>query len=500
MMTANTLQPSCSLKDLFADIAEISNDISVTGIAIDSRLVKTGDLFMAYTGTNQNGVDFIPNAIEAGAVAIAVEEDALIDEIENSIEVIRVNNLRQSVGVIASRFFGQPSETFNVIGVTGTNGKTTVAYMIMQALNAAKKESAFIGTLGYGTNSLIHQGSMTTPDPIQLHSLFSTWRNELHSAVMEVSSHALDQGRVNGTAFNIAVFTNLSRDHLDYHNTVEEYAAAKSLLFTMPDLKHAVINADDTYGKDLIALLNNNISIVAFSTDPEIKIKNTKHVNVVDIKASSDRQKLITIESEWGRAQITTSLLGEFNISNILAVFSVLCLSGLTALQAADAISGFYGVPGRMECFSNNEKAMLVVDYAHTPDALEKALVSLRPYCEGKLYCVFGCGGDRDIGKRPEMGAIAESYADVVVLTNDNPRTEKPERIISQILAGMQNKERVAVRYDRSDAIINTYLETNFGDIVLIAGKGHETTQTIGDEIAPFSDRELARRLVEVNA
>ncbi|MEQ8937656.1 MAG: UDP-N-acetylmuramyl-tripeptide synthetase, partial [Gammaproteobacteria bacterium] len=205
----------------------------------------------------------------------------------------------------------------------------------------------------------------------------------------------------------------------------------------------------------------------------------------------------IKISSPWGEAQVKTGLLGRFNVSNILAAFSVLCLRGIPVAQAANAISSFHGVPGRMECFQTSDKALLVVDYAHTPDALEKALQSLRPYCQGKLYCVFGCGGDRDTGKRPQMGAVAETNADVVVITNDNPRTEQPERIVSQILAGMQDKERVAVRYDRSDAIINTCLQAKAGDIVLIAGKGHETTQTIGTDVMPFSDRELARRLGE---
>ena len=500
MMTANKLKPTYSLKELFMGIADVTQDISISGVAIDSRQVEEGDLFMAYTGTNLNGVDFIPDAIKAGAVAIAVEEDALIDEVESNIELIRVKNLKQYVGEIASRFFNNPSKNINVIGVTGTNGKSTVAYMIAQSLNMMHKDAAFIGTLGYGRVNAIEQGSMTSPDPIQLQTLFSMWRNDFHSVAMEVSSHALDQGRVNGTDFDIAIFTNLSRDHLDYHNTIEEYAVAKSLLFKMKGLKHAVINADDEYGQELIAMLKDSVDIVAYSTNPDIQISNVKLVRAIAINHIDEFKKDIIIDTKEGRVTVTSALLGEFNASNILATFIALYLTGLSKTDAAEAITRFYGVPGRMECFNSKSKALLVVDYAHTPDALKKALVSLRPHCKGKLYCIFGCGGDRDSGKRPQMGEIAETHADVVVLTNDNPRSELPERIVSQILAGMKNKERVAVRYDRSDAITNTFLEAEADDIVLIAGKGHETTQTIGSETTPFSDRELARRLIGENA
>lgn len=498
MMAAEKLKPEVSLTTLFAGLADVESNVLVSGIAIDSRLVKPGDLFMAYRGSSSSGIDYIDAAIAAGAIAVAAEAAEQFDEATIPVPFIKVTNLRKQVGVIASRFFNEPSAELNVIGVTGTNGKTTVSFLVSHALGQCQQETAFIGTLGYGKTGEIRDGNMTTPDPIKLHSLFAEWRNELQNVVMEVSSHALDQGRVSGVQFDIGVFTNLSRDHLDYHETLEEYAAAKASLFSTESLKHAVINHDDSFGRELINRLQTELDLIVYTTDRS-SLEDIDNNQVVAGEASTDSDLVTTIKisSPWGEAQVKTGLLGGFNVSNILAAFSVLCLRGIPVAQAANAISSFHGVPGRMECFQTSDKALLVVDYAHTPDALEKALQSLRPYCQGKLYCVFGCGGDRDTGKRPQMGAVAEANADVVVITNDNPRTEQPERIVSQILAGMQEKERVAVRYDRSDAIINTCLQAKAGDIVLIAGKGHETTQTIGADVMPFSDRELARRLGE---
>lgn len=498
MMAEEKLKPEVTLTTLFAGLADINSNILVSGIAIDSRLVKPGDLFMAFRGSSTSGVDYIDDAIAAGAIAVAAETTEQFDEATIPVPVIRINNLRKRVGLIASRFFNEPSAALNVIGVTGTNGKTTVSFLVSHALGQCQQETAFIGTLGYGKTGEMRDGNMTTPDPIKLHGLFAEWRDELQNVVMEVSSHALDQGRVSGVEFDIGVFTNLSRDHLDYHETLEEYAAAKASLFSTASLKHAVINHDDSFGRELIDRMQTERDLIVFTTDPS-SIEGTDKYQVVAGEASTDSDLVTTIKisSPWGEAQVKTGLLGDFNVSNILAALSVLCLRGVPVAQAASAISSFHGVPGRMECFQTSDKALLVVDYAHTPDALEKALRSLRPYCRGKLYCVFGCGGDRDTGKRPLMGAVAEANADVVVITNDNPRTEQPERIVSQILAGMQDKEKVAVRYDRSDAIINTCLQAKEGDIVLIAGKGHETTQTLGSNVMPFSDRELARRLGE---
>lgn len=503
MMTAEKMNFYKSLSELLNGLANVDVSINVSGVAIDSRQVKSGDLFMAYRGTVVNGIDYIDNAIRAGAVVVLVDEDEEFSPGSISVPVVKVNNLRKQAGNIISRFYDEPSKQIEVIGVTGTNGKTTVSYMIAQVLFMLGKQSAVIGTIGNGPFGKVESANTTTPDPVKLHSLFSSWINEIDSVVMEVSSHALDQGRVAGTEFDTAIFTNLSRDHLDYHKSFEEYAGAKFQLFKSFGLKRVVVNIDDDYGVQLINTLPENLKVIAYSTkvkQPEINRKNVESVFCEKIETDQLKTKLI-IQSPWGSISIQTNLLGTFNIENILAAFSSLCASGLPVEKVAKALSEFSGVPGRMEYFSyqskTNSKPLLVVDYAHTPDALEKALSSLRPYCAGKLYCVFGCGGDRDTGKRSEMGAIAESLSDQIVLTNDNPRTEAEEKIVDNILEGIKDKSKVVIKYDRSDAIINTFLNASADDVILIAGKGHETTQQIGTTLLPFSDRELARRLTE---
>lgn len=500
-MTAEKLNYSKSLAELLHELTDVDVLIDVTGVAIDSREVKSGDLFMAYRGTQVNGVDYINDAIQAGAVAIAIDEDEEVNL--QSISVIKVPGLREQAGIIISRFYDEPSKQMQVIGVTGTNGKTTVSYMIAQVLFILGKQSAVIGTIGNGRLGKIESANTTTPDPVKLHTLFSSWKNNVDSVVMEVSSHALDQGRVAGTEFNTVIFTNLSRDHLDYHGTLEEYANAKFQLFQSSGLQHAVINVDDDYGIQLIDLLPTGLNIIAYSAEKnkfETRRKDVSFVFCESIEIDHLKTKL-TIERPWGQVTIKTALLGKFNIENILAAFSTLCVSGFSAEKVAAALSLFTGVPGRMECFffrlNSSAKPLLIVDYAHTPDALDKALTALRPYCKGKLFCIFGCGGDRDIGKRSQMGTIAESLADQVVITNDNPRTESEEKIVEDILVGIKDKSKVTIKYDRSDAIINTFLNANEDDVILIAGKGHETTQQIGSTLLPFSDRELARRLTE---
>lgn len=499
MMTAETMNFSKPLSELLIGLAEDSVPINVSGVAIDSRLVTEGTLFMAYRGSVVNGVDYIDDAINAGAVAILVDKDEEFESALISVPVISIANLRKQAGFIISRFYDEPSEKMHLVGVTGTNGKTTVSYMTAQVMHALGKSSALIGTIGNGPFGRIESDKTTTPDPVKLHSLFAEWVNIIDAVVMEVSSHALDQGRVAGTHFDTAIFTNLSRDHLDYHQSYEEYADAKFQLFKSSGLKNVIINIDDDYGVKFIKQLPEGLKVIAYSTKAKtLEIDNKDIQFVYCEKIETDELKtILNVQSPWGQVTIQTVLLGTFNIDNTLAVFSALCLYGLSAEEVAKALSEFNGVPGRMECFSKQNKPLLIVDYAHTPDALEKALQSLKAYCMGKLHCVFGCGGDRDTGKRSEMGCIAKSLADHVVITNDNPRTEPEEVIVEHILEGIQDKSNVTVTYDRSEAITSTFLNANADDIILLAGKGHETTQQIGTTFYPFSDRELARRLTD---
>jgi len=499
MMTVENLNYSKSLGELFSDPEIADTDLYVSGVAIDSRKVKSGDLFLAFKGSQANGIDYIKDAVRFGAIAIAVDEDEAINVKSIPIKIIKVPDLRKQAGFIISRFYDEPSKAIQLIGVTGTNGKTTVSYMIAYALYVLGKPSAVIGTLGYGKFSQIEASTSTTPDPVKLHSLFASWKEEVDYAAMEVSSHALDQGRVAGAEFDIAVFTNLTRDHLDYHKTIDDYAEAKFQLFQSPKLKHAIINVDDNYGAQLIESLPSTLNTIIYSAKQNLSELNNKDVSYIYCKKieTNNLNLTISIDSSWGQAVVQTRLLGEFNVDNILATFATLCVSGFEMNKIAESLSGFTGIPGRMEYFSVEEKPLLVVDYAHTPDALEKALLALRSYCSGKLYCVFGCGGDRDIGKRSQMGAISERLSDQVVITNDNPRTEPPEQIVENILEGVKDESKAIIKYDRSDAITNTFINANKEDVILIAGKGHETTQQIGESLLPFSDRELARRLTE---
>ncbi|MGB1799441.1 MAG: UDP-N-acetylmuramoyl-L-alanyl-D-glutamate--2,6-diaminopimelate ligase [Gammaproteobacteria bacterium] len=502
MMTAETMNFSKSLSELLIGFVEDIAPINVSGIAIDSRLVNKGDLFMAYRGSTVNGIDYIDDAIKAGAVAILVDKDEELDAASISVPTISIANLRKQAGVIISRFYNEPSEQMHLVGVTGTNGKTTVSYMTAQVMHALGKQSAVIGTIGNGPFGRIESDKTTTPDPVKLHSLFAEWVNNIDAVAMEVSSHALDQGRVAGTHFDTAIFTNLSRDHLDYHQSYEEYADAKFQLFKSSGLSNAIINIDDDYGVKFVKQLPEDLKVIAYST--KVKILEIDNQNIQFVyceKIETDQFKtVLTVQSPWGQVTIQTALLGAFNIDNTLAVFSALCLYGLSAEEVAKALSEFNGVPGRMECFSKQDKPLLIVDYAHTPDALEKALQALKPYSEGKLHCVFGCGGDRDAGKRSQMGSIAEALSDHIVITNDNPRTESEERIVEHILEGIKDKSNVTITHDRSEAITATFLNADADDIVLVAGKGHETTQQIGTTFYPFSDRELARRLTEGEA
>lgn len=502
---------SIMLQDLLTGLLDspLVQNAAITGLTLDSRNVSPGDLFIACRGTRVHGAHYISAAMQAGAAAIVWEEDGL-EEGENihqlipdsktgtnNVPVIKVDNLAAKCGLIASRYYDNPSEKLSVIGITGTDGKTSCCQFIAQALNKAHIATGIMGTLGYGLPGNIMLASHTTPDALRVQQLMNEMqRQHAKVVVMEASSHGLEQGRVNGVNFNTALLTNLSRDHLDYHLTVEAYAAAKRKLFEMRGLRNAILNVDDNFGRLLAAQLANQtdgqVNAIGYSIDPVIaESQEIPVISLTELRLLPSGMSL-HIESPWGRATVNTSLMGHFNASNLLATLAALVTQGVSFREATELLESLETVPGRMESFVGHmDQPRVIVDYAHTPDALRQVLIALRKHGPKNLSCVFGCGGDRDQGKRPLMGQAAVELADFVTVTDDNPRTESPEIIVEQIMQGMGDGHEVRIEHDRATAIRNAIEAAGAGDLVLIAGKGHETTQTVGEKKLPFSDREF---------
>ena len=476
-------------------------DVNVTGIAIDSRKVLPGDLFIACRMDQRSAITYINKAISAGASAVVAEAGNLPESLQCSVPVVWIDNLISKTGFIADRFYGHPSGEMTAIGVTGTNGKTSVSHILAQTLSDSRKNlCGLIGTLGYGQIDNLVQGLNTTPDPITLHHLLANMRDQnITQVVMEVSSHGLDQYRIAGVDFDIAIFTNLSRDHLDYHGDMESYANAKRRFFTDYQIGKAVINLDDNFGRSLIEELSENVQVIAYSLDADANLQLNKNILLVSGKIVSELPEKLTLEinTPWGAGCLTSNLMGKFNAHNLLACLSALCLLDYPFDKALFRLSHCKNIPGRMEKFGVDQQPQVVVDYAHTPDALEQVLLTLKTHCRGRLYCVFGCGGERDKGKRSQMGAIAEQYADTIVLTNDNPRHEDPNAIIQDILSGIRKRNQIVIETDREKAITSTIKAATEKDIVLIAGKGHENYQNIGGERLSFSDQHVVGRVLE---
>ncbi len=480
------------LVELWPAISAAHAAIAVSAVVQDSREVRSGMLFMALKGQQRDARDFIAGVIAAGAAAVFAEQDEKWpeDAVINGIPVIVIPELAQQAGVIASRFFDQPSAHMNVLAVTGTNGKTSVANLLAGALGVLGRRAAVLGTLGNGMHGALEKSTHTTLDACHLQALLAQFRAEGASAVaMEASSHGLVQGRLNGTVIDVALFTNLTRDHLDYHGDMESYAAAKELLFRWPTLKAAVLNADDPAALRYRAALEPSVPVLAYSQQAE----STADIRALQIQPTLAGLELL-VATPVGECSLRVPLLGRFNVSNLLAVTGGLLALGVPLADIAEALQQAQPVPGRMQSFSG-EHPTVVVDYAHTPDALEKVLSSLREHAEADLVCVFGCGGDRDRGKRPLMGQIAARLADRVVVTNDNPRTEHPESIISEIVAGLGSTQggEVLVEPDRHLAIRQSIADAGRYDIVLVAGKGHEDYQEINGVRHHFSDAEEVR-------
>jgi UDP-N-acetylmuramoyl-L-alanyl-D-glutamate--2,6-diaminopimelate ligase len=467
--------------------------IQLSGIEQDSRQISPGDLFLASVGLVTDGRNFIDQAIEAGAVAILAEQDEQwsADSERGGVPIVVVKNLAGQLSRIAGRFFDDPSEDLPTIGVTGTNGKTSCTQLIMQLLESLDNSCAVIGTLGAGIGVELEPSINTTPDATSIQRLLARWcEQKIDLVAMEVSSHGLEQGRVKGLQFELALFTNLSRDHLDYHGSMQAYAESKARLFRQPGLKRAVINIDDNFSDTLLSIISDEVEVLRYSV--QSSRDETKRLDVwVENISYHDAGVSADLHSPWGQFTLHSPLLGVFNLSNVVAAIACLGAMHYPVASLVKALPSITTIEGRMERIHSSADINVVVDYAHTPDALEKALVAMRHHTEGQLWCVFGCGGDRDHGKRPKMGEVVERYTDHVVVTSDNPRSEKASSIIDEILAGVDRP--ALVEEDRAIAIDFVIANAKAGDGILIAGKGHEDYQHIGNEKIPFSDGQQVR-------
>jgi UDP-N-acetylmuramyl-tripeptide synthetase len=483
------------LSRLLPDVA-LPRDVAVSGLVMDSREVRPGDVFVAIAGFGTHGLAFARQALEAGAVAVLFEPPAP-EAYPPPPEAIPVPGLRARLGAMGDLFHGHPSHAMTMVGVTGTNGKTSTVQLLTQAWHLRGVRAGSIGTLGVGVYGQVRPTGFTTPLVLPMHALLGQLRDAgVQAVAMEVSSHALDQGRVDGVHYDVAVFTNLTRDHLDYHGDMERYGLAKARLFERPGLRAAVLNLDDAYARTLRGHLAPEVRVVGLSS----RGQDGATVRADNLRLDGRGIGFDLVVDGQAHA-VASPLLGRFNVDNLLAVAGVLHALGEAPGSIAATLAQLQPVPGRMNRLGGDGvRPLVVIDYAHTPDALAQALASLRAHAAARLLCVFGCGGDRDRGKRPQMARIAEAGADKVFVTDDNPRTEDGETIVADILAGFARAEAVVVERDRARAIARAIAEAGPQDIVLVAGKGHEPYQEINGVRHPFDDTLVARAALEGRA
>lgn len=503
MMSTSQQTMSVSLKVLLKGILDISTDLQVSALALDAREVHPGGLFFAVCGSQFHGLKFAEQAVTRGASVIVYDPDAggqLLAEELRQIHVIpflSVSNLTDFISEISARFYQHPSRQLTTIGITGTNGKTSVSHLIAQAL-ASESDTGVIGTLGWGHLDGLEQTINTTPDAVSLQAqLASLVEQKVDVVAMEVSSHGLEQGRVSAVQFESAVFTNLSHEHLDYHGSMAAYGEAKLALFRCPSLKFVVVNMDDAFSEEVLRAVSPQVRVVGFG-------RSASRVKGVDIflAISNDQQTAnglsFDLESEHAQESIKSTLIGRFNIDNLVTTLATLLGMGWSLNKAAATVALLKGVPGRMQRIDLlRDVPMVVVDYAHTPDALESTLSSLREQCSGLLTVVFGCGGNRDQQKRPLMGDIAGRLADVVIVTNDNPRDEDAEQIAQHVSNGVKDASKLRIVLDRQEAITRAIESASTDDVVLIAGKGHENEQQVGAKTVYFNDAECVQRVFQ---
>ena len=488
------------LGELVAGWVAVPPELTVTDLTLDSRAATPGALFLASRGRSHHGFAFAPEAVGLGARAVLYEPDGAqpAPQLPQEVFAAPLPELTSRAGLIADRFFGAPSQRITVAGITGTNGKTTCAWLLAQALQRCQRQCGYMGTLGVGLPPQVSPMPHTTPDAITVHRQLAALAAAGAECVsMEVSSHALDQARVNGVRFHTAAFTNLTRDHLDYHGTMEHYGAAKARLFAWPGLESRIINFDDPFGAAL-ARAPSPARLILTTRAAVPLPAGAQFVRATRVQPESTGLT-IEVESSFGSVELSVRLMGEFNVENALTVLAVLLAWNIPLRDAARALARVRAARGRMEMFGGRGRTPLaIVDYAHTPDALANALRAARLHCRGQLRLVFGCGGDRDAGQRPLMGRIAAELADDILLTDDNPRSENPQRIVADIMAGIAAGAPLTIEHDRALAIRVALERSAPDDVVLIAGKGHEDYQIVGAERRVFRDQsvvadELAR-------
>ena len=497
------------LRELLADHADTGTapDTIISGLATHSAKVRSGDLFLAMAGANGHGLSFFDDAVERGAAAVLWDGDFDVATLQSKvaqapqapqvpkappIPLIHCPDLRAKAGHIAARFYDHPSANMRLVAVTGTNGKTSVAHIVAQILRAKHGECGLFGTLGCGVLGALHDTAETTPDAPALHrELADQYQGGVRYAVLEASSHGLAQSRLAGVQVDVAVLTNLGRDHFDYHKTLQAYADSKKKLFEIEGLETAVLNIDSDFGVEVRALCDSRgVPTLTYSLKFDAPDKADVVGEMMEMSSAGIKMKVTFNDRE---VVVNSRLTGLFNASNLLAAFAVLAAMRYDADEVAKRLSAVEPVPGRMQMFTAAQRPMVLLDYAHTPDAMENVLLSARRMCDGKIICVFGCGGNRDKGKRFLMGEVASRLCDKSVLTDDNPRNESPQEIIAGIFAGMRDarSETVVTIHDRSRAIQYAIQNSTDKDCVLVLGKGHEETQDFGDRVEAFSDAEV---------
>ncbi|MBX2886296.1 MAG: UDP-N-acetylmuramoyl-L-alanyl-D-glutamate--2,6-diaminopimelate ligase [Granulosicoccus sp.] len=507
----NRLPNQWKLDELLRSLA-VSDvpSVEIAGLSLDSRLVEPGDAYLAVAGSTTHGIRFADAALEAGAVAVLVDsniatsyQEYIEPLVDRGVPLVRVPSLDQRCAQLAARFYDSPDSKMTLIAVTGTDGKTSVCRFIASALTGLEMTCGYIGTLGWGRSDQLLETSLTTPDVVSLRRMLAAmYIKGVDYVALEASSHGLAEGRLDGLSIDIAVLTNFGRDHLDYHKTLQAYREAKTSLFTRSSVNKVILNGCDSLGCELVAKLEHAEKTVYCQSQSCLDdLSDTLDAVPSNVVASnittSDTGLGFSIDDAGYELKINSPIIGKFNVDNLLACYACLRTCGVAANDAAHALQGVSAVPGRMERLGGKSKPTIVIDYCHTPQALSVAISAVQVHCKGQLWVVFGCGGDRDKGKRAPMAKAAE-VADYVVLTDDNPRTEASSKIIQDTLAGFESPQDVLVISDRAEAIRHAITAASAGDLVLIAGKGHEDYQIIGEVRFPFSDREHALCALEL--